>query len=469
MFLFKDGEQVKSTTGDRTMEKLSAFVEECLEIIRPGSRPVGGLSELPTSGASSFSTKLASSASDPTVTDPEVATQHRPTNPDGVSVAMDPEMYEALVTKSLDPWFIKFYAPWCPHCQRMAPSWKGMAREMQGKLNIGEVNCDVEKKLCRQAGVDRFPMLKLIKGPDAIVYNGLRGVGDLINYANKSAEAIGGVQEVDLAEFEDIEETEDVIFVYFHDEATTTEDFTALERLPIHLLDHAKLVKTSDAAMVKRFKVTTWPRLLVSRKSRYTIFDHLMPQDIRDVEKVTKWMQSVWLPLVPELTAANAQQLMQNKYAVLAILDRGRKEAYDVAQRELETAATEWLEKAEHAYELERQELRDAKTLRIEEAQDRDDKRAEENAKRIKVDMNSVPRKEVVFAWVDGVFWEHWLKTQFGLNVKDGEVVVINDEDVSLWCSSLIEFELTHAITEPTVLGSNHHGKLYYSFKDINT
>jgi len=194
-----------------------------------------------------------------------------------------------------------------------------------------------------------------------------------------------------------------------------------------------------------------------------------MPQDIRDVEKVTKWMQSVWLPLVPELTAANAQQLMQNKYAVLAILDRGRKEAYDVAQRELETAATEWLEKAEHAYELERQELRDAKTLRIEEAQDRDDKRAEENAKRIKVDMNSVPRKEVVFAWVDGVFWEHWLKTQFGLNVKDGEVVVINDEDVSLWCSSLIEFELTHAITEPTVLGSNHHGKLYYSFKDINT
>ena len=141
-----------------------------------------------------------------------------------------------------------------------------------------------------------------------------------------------------------------------------------------------------------------------------------------------------------------------------------------MAQKELETAATEWLEKAQHAYELERQELRDAKTLRIEEAQDRDDKRAEENAKRIKVDMNNVPRKEVVFAWVDGVFWEHWLKTQFGINVKDGEVVVINDEDVSLlWCSSLIEFQLTHAITEPTVLGSNCHRKLYHSIQDVYT
>src|SRR5207247_7850661 len=39
--LFKNGEMTKTFTGERSMEGLSAFVEEALESIRPGSRPKG--------------------------------------------------------------------------------------------------------------------------------------------------------------------------------------------------------------------------------------------------------------------------------------------------------------------------------------------------------------------------------------------------------------------------------------------
>jgi len=158
-----------------------------------------------------------------------------------------------------------------------------------------------------------------------------------------------------------------------------------------------------------------------------------------------KWMQTVWLPLVPELTANNAQELMKGKYMVLAILDREQKEAFSQAQRELETAATEWMEKEEHAIMLERQELRDAKQLRIEEAQDRDDERAEMNAKRIRISTDEIRRKEVAFAWVDGVFWERWVKQSFGISVKDGPRVVIDEEDVSPGLlNALREFTLMH-------------------------
>jgi protein disulfide-isomerase len=46
--------------------------------------------------------------------------------------------------------------------------------------------------------------------------------------------------------------------------------------------------------------------------------------------------------------------------------------------------------------------------------------------------MDKSEQKEVGFAWVDGVFWERWIRTTYGIEVaKDGEKVVINDEDVS--------------------------------------
>lgn len=445
MILFKDGKELKRTTGDREMVKLSAFIEECLEIIRPGSRPVGGFPELPTVGVSSFSTDKVTPATELEAQPTSMLSKPRQTpNPEGISEPFTLETFDTVVTKSLDPWFIKFYAPWCPHCQRMAPSWKGMAREMKGRLNVGEVNCDVEKKLCKDMGVRAYPQLSLFRGPDKLVYEGLRGIGDLIDYANRTVDALGAIQDVTLDEFELLEKNEDVVFVYFHDVATTKEDFMALERLPIKLIEHAKLVKSSDRDLATRFRVNTFPRLIVSRKSTSAAYDLLMPQDMRNVERMWKWMQTVWLPLVPELTANNAQELMKGKYMVLAILDREQKEAFSLAQRELETAATEWMEKEEHAIMLERQELRDAKQLRIEEAQDRDDERAEMNAKRIRINTDDIRRKEVAFAWVDGVFWERWVKQSFGISVEDGPRVVIDEEDVSPY----LEFELLVALMD---------------------
>lgn len=461
IMLFKDGKPVDKKIGAQDLKVMSKWIESTLETIKPGSRPQGG-PKLPKVGAhhvegADQAPVAVGPAKEDQVKDKDIATASTSTstatatkstveatkiakdyNPAGKSIPLTAETFQRLVTTTHDPWFIKFYAPWCHHCQAMAPSWQAMARDVKGRLNVGEVNCDLEKRLCKDVHVKGFPTLLYFQGGERVEYEGLRGLGDLIKYANQAVDAGLGVRDVNAADFEAMEKEEEVVFLYFYDHATTSEDFEALERLLLSLIGHAKLVKTHDPILESRFRISTWPRLVVSRDTKPTYFTPLAPKDIRDFRKVIGWMKSVWQPIVPELTAVNAREIMDNRLVVLAILSR-EADDFLVARRELKQAALEWIDKETQAFQLERQELRDGKQLRIEEAEDRNDQRGLRAAKGIRIDMNEMDRKQVGFAWVDGVFWERWIKTTFGISVKDGEKVVINDEDVSFCSTGLLK------------------------------
>jgi protein disulfide-isomerase len=289
----------------------------------------------------------------------------------------------------------------------------------------------VETRLCKDVRLRGYPTILFFRGGERVEYSGLRGLGDFIAYAQNAIEAGSGVKDVDAAEFKEMEEKEEVIFVYFYDHATTSEDFNTLERLPLSLIGHAKLVKTNDQKLSERFKITTWPRLMVSRDGRPTYYTALAPKDMRDFRQVLGWMQSVWLPIVPELTASNSREIMDGKLVVLGVLTRDRPDEFKAAKKELKQAALEWMDKQIQLFQLERQELRDAKQLRIEEAEDRNDQRALRHAKNIRINMDQSERKQVGFAWVDGVFWERWIRTAYGIQVSNGEKIIVNDEDVS--------------------------------------
>ncbi len=306
-----------------------------------------------------------------------------------------------------------------------------MAKEMEGKLNVGEVNCEASPGLCKDAKVSAYPTIYFFRGGERVEYEGLRGLGDLLSFANKALDS--DVKYVDAATFKEMEETEEVIFVYFFDDATTSEDFAALDRLTLSLIGHAKIVKTDSEILANRFKISTWPRLLVSRDGRPKYFNALAPNDMRDFRRVLAWMQASWLPIVPELSATNAKEIMDGKYVVLGILSRNRPDEFMQSRRELKNAALEWIDKQTQAFQIERQELRDSKQLRIEEAEDRNDQRALRQAKSRVISITEESfRKQVAFAWVDGIFWERWLRSTYGVDVSKGERVIINDEEVSL-------------------------------------
>eukprot|EP01023_Acetabularia_acetabulum_P037183 TRINITY_DN3520_c0_g1_i4.p1 TRINITY_DN3520_c0_g1~~TRINITY_DN3520_c0_g1_i4.p1 ORF type:complete len:504 (-),score=68.91 TRINITY_DN3520_c0_g1_i4:2189-3580(-) len=71
---------------------------------------------------------------------------------------------------------VNFYAPWCPWCQRLAPSWDAAAAEMHqrypdsdGSIRIAKVDCTEERDLCRFHQVMGYPGIRVFRdGKDVV-------------------------------------------------------------------------------------------------------------------------------------------------------------------------------------------------------------------------------------------------------------------------------------------------------------
>ena len=55
---------------------------------------------------------------------------------------------------ALDVTFVKFYAPWCGFCQRLAPTWEELAvedfSELQQEVKIAKIDCTKYSSVCQQ-------------------------------------------------------------------------------------------------------------------------------------------------------------------------------------------------------------------------------------------------------------------------------------------------------------------------------
>ena len=58
----------------------------------------------------------------------------------------DEQVYDKEAKKMISdkPWFIKFYAPWCKHCQNLLPAWKEIANVKKDVLNVRKVDCTAD-------------------------------------------------------------------------------------------------------------------------------------------------------------------------------------------------------------------------------------------------------------------------------------------------------------------------------------
>lgn len=108
-----------------------------------------------------------------------------PDEPPAPVVVLTGDNFNNAITSGVT--FVKFFAPWCGHCRRIAPTWEDLARKTVGNtdITIAEVDCTSEasKELCTQEGVEGYPTMILYKDGEKVEeYNGSRELDALYTF-----------------------------------------------------------------------------------------------------------------------------------------------------------------------------------------------------------------------------------------------------------------------------------------------
>nr|KAG5692877.1 hypothetical protein BaRGS_002312 [Batillaria attramentaria] len=106
-------------------------------------------------------------------------------------VELTPSNFHNKVIQGDELWLVEFYAPWCGHCQALAPEWKKAASALKGVVKVAAVNADEHGGLGSQYGVRGFPTIKFF-GDDKfkpLDYQGQRTANAIVDYALSQAKS----------------------------------------------------------------------------------------------------------------------------------------------------------------------------------------------------------------------------------------------------------------------------------------
>lgn len=159
--------------------------------------------------------------------------------------------FEELI-KGHEVALVKFYAPWCGHCKKMAPEFEKASTKLKANdppIALVKVDCTVEKATCDKFGVKGFPTLKIFRnGMEAQAYDGPREAEGIIKYmrgqAGPSAKELKSVEE--FKKF--IDGDENAVIGFFESESKLKDSFLKVadtER------DRFQFGYCSDAAVLK--------------------------------------------------------------------------------------------------------------------------------------------------------------------------------------------------------------------------
>uniref|UniRef100_A0A7N8XXF2 DnaJ homolog subfamily C member 10 n=1 Tax=Mastacembelus armatus TaxID=205130 RepID=A0A7N8XXF2_9TELE len=97
-------------------------------------------------------------------------------------ITLDSGDFEAAVNSG-EIWFINFYFPRCSHCHELAPTWREFAKEMDGVIRIGAVNCGDNNHLCRRKGISSYPSLFIYRAGQVEKFTGERTKDNLVRFS----------------------------------------------------------------------------------------------------------------------------------------------------------------------------------------------------------------------------------------------------------------------------------------------
>ncbi|KAJ1984068.1 hypothetical protein H4R33_004514 [Dimargaris cristalligena] len=262
----------------------------------------------------------------PSVVQPTNKTPAQPLGPynrEGRSVVLTEDNFESLIKDG--PWFIKFYAPWCIHCQHLAPTWEALAKELAGDIHVGEVDCMSFGSFCNNKGITGYPTLTFYLEGSSVNFSGDRTVESLAKFARESY----GTRHKEVESRHELDKSTaglDMWYLYVFDGQTDAKYLETIQRAARATFMQSSLFTSQDANLLTgNFAIPRVGPLRANVPSLWAFKDgYLRPyrQGLNDFDRIKAWMQKERYSLLSQLTTQNAEEFFDSAdLVVMSILD----------------------------------------------------------------------------------------------------------------------------------------------------
>ncbi|KAJ6595666.1 protein disulfide isomerase [Mycena vulgaris] len=300
-----------------------------------------------------------------------------PLNPKGEVSVLNPDNFHTTLEHG--PAFIKFYAPWCGHCKKLAPVWKQLAKIMQGKVTIAEVNCEDHEKFCKTQDVGGFPTLIYYPpGAPKSEYTSGRKLEQLKSFVEKASAS--AIQPIQPEEVEAYVSENPVIYLLLHP-TDDTDLLKTVARLAAPLLGSPLIYTSPSPLLFKRYAVpdsAPWAIVVLKDRDPHTVAAMYLGAPALDIDgDLSPWLLSNRLPTALELTQDTFQLVMNAPHAPLVVIAAVGTDTRETVEARFRDIALKW---------------------RVHTG-----------------GTGLVAGRAVVFTWMDADKWASWMKSMYGL------------------------------------------------------
>jgi protein disulfide-isomerase A1 len=221
---------------------------------------------------------------------------------------------------------VEFYAPWCGHCQRLAPEYAEAAQKLADsnpEIKLCKVNAEDETDLAEKYNIGGFPTLKfLIKGnEEPIEYTGGRTASDIIAWLKKKTSS--PTVEVNSVEEAQKQFTDNEVVAFFFG-PTTSQAFEDFRKIATRFDDVFFLNSNADEVKQKYETKDESILLFIENGSEKIAFSGEL-----NAENINNFINKNRFPLVMPFNQAAAQRIFGEEldavFLIKADNDAGNK------------------------------------------------------------------------------------------------------------------------------------------------
>lgn len=206
---------------------------------------------------------------------------------------------------------VEFYAPWCGHCQALAPEYAAAATELkkEGNVVLAKVDATEEAELAQKYDVQGFPTVFFFVEGIHKQYAGQRSKDAIVNWVKKkTGPTLQNITTTEEAEH--ILATEEKVVLGYLDAlvGSDSDELAAVSSLE----DDVNFYQTISADVAKLFKIDPLAKrpALVLIKQEAEKVSHFGDEFSKSA--ISDFVYKNKLPLVANFTRENAPQIFEN-------------------------------------------------------------------------------------------------------------------------------------------------------------